>query len=58
MKLRFKNKAQKDYRFTKDGYEYIVDYCETKLISHGFGEHHDFLLVKKGDKIILKQPEI
>lgn len=46
-----------DYRFTKDGYEYIVNYCETKLISHGFGEHHDFLLVKKGDKIILKQPE-
>lgn len=44
-----------DYRFTHGSYEYIVNYCETKLIEDGSGEHHDYLLVKTGDKVIVKQ---
>lgn len=44
-----------DYRFTHGSYEYIVNYCEPKLMEDGFGEHHDYLLVKEGDKIIVKQ---
>lgn len=44
-----------DYRFTNGSYEYLVNYCETKRLDNGYGEHHDHLLVKKNGKVIVKQ---
>lgn len=44
-----------DYRFTNDGYLYIVNYCEVTPKGEGWGEHHDFLMIKKGDKTLVKQ---
>lgn len=44
-----------DYYFTNGGYEYIVNYCETTHKDDGYGEHHDYLLVKGGDMVIVKQ---
>lgn len=41
-----------DYYFIHGEYEYIVNYCEVDTIA---GRHHDFLLVRKNDKILLKQ---
>lgn len=46
-----------DYRFTNGDYEYIVNYCETESLGDGYGEHHDYLLVRKGNSIVLKQKE-
>ncbi len=46
-----------DYRFTKDDYQYIVNYCEVYRTDDGMGVHQDYLLVKKGDKVVLKQEE-
>jgi hypothetical protein len=34
-----------------------VNYCETKRLDNGYGEHHDFLLVKRNGKVILKQEQ-
>lgn len=47
-----------DYRFTNDGYQYIVNYCEITRIKPGVGEDHDFLVVKKGEKVLIKQESI
>lgn len=44
-----------DYRFTNRNYEYIVNHCETKSLGEGYGEHHDYLLVRTRDTILLKQ---
>lgn len=44
-----------DYYFEAGGYEYIVNYCEVKRDNDGYGEHYDFLLLKKNGKVILKQ---
>ena len=46
-----------DYRFMNGDYEYIVNYCETESLGNGYAEHHDYLLVRRGDDIILKQEE-
>ena len=47
-----------DYQFTKGGFEFIVNYCETQFTSHGIGTHHDFFLIKMRDKVLIKQPKI
>lgn len=44
-----------DYKFTNDGYQYVVNYCEVTPTGEGIGEHHDFLLVQKGNKVVVKQ---
>lgn len=44
-----------DYHFKNGNYEYIVNYCETKLLNEGIGEHHDFLLVIGKNNILIKQ---
>lgn len=44
-----------DYRFVNGNYEYIVGYCETKFLNEGYGEHHDYLLVKKNGNVVVKQ---
>jgi hypothetical protein len=43
------------YGFTNDGYEYVVGYSEDKPISEGLYEHHEFLLVRKNGKVVLKE---
>ncbi len=47
-----------DFRFENDGYEYIVNYCEIEKLTDGHGHHHEYLLVKKNGKTLLKQPKI
>lgn len=44
-----------DFRFANGSYEYVVNFCETKLSDEGYGEHHDYLLVTKDGKILVKQ---
>ena len=44
-----------DYRFYNGSFEYVVNYCEVKRSEKGFGEHHDFLLVKRNGKVMIKQ---
>jgi hypothetical protein len=46
------------YRFTNDGYEYVVGYSEDKPISEGLYEHHEFLLVRKNGKVVLKEERV
>jgi hypothetical protein len=46
-----------DYRVTNGSFEYLVNYCETKRLDNDYGEHHDFLLVKRNGKVILKQEQ-
>ena len=43
------------YTFINDGVEYIVGYSEDKPLSEGGFEHHEFLLVRKDGKILLKE---
>jgi len=43
------------YTFTNDGYAYVVGYNEDKPISEGMYEHHEFLLVRKNGKVVLKE---
>lgn len=47
-----------DFRFANESYEYVVNFCETKLLGEGYGEHHDYLLVTKDGKILVKQEKI
>lgn len=49
------DKENNTYRFTNDGYDYVVCYSEDKPISEGIYEHHEFLLVRKGCIIVLKE---
>lgn len=44
-----------DYLFINHDYEYFVNYCETERAGDGTGRHNDYLLVKKGDRVIVKQ---
>lgn len=44
-----------DYRFYNGSFEYVVNYCEVKELEDGYGEHHDFLLVKRNGKVMTKQ---
>lgn len=51
--------AKKDcFTFINDGIEYIVGYSEYQPISEGIYEHHEFLLVKKDGKILLKEERV
>lgn len=43
------------YNFSNDGYEYIVGHSEDIPKSEGIYEHHEFLLVTKNGKIVLKE---
>ena len=52
------DEKEDSYTFVNDGVEYIVGYIEDKPISDGSFEHHEFLLVKKGGKILLKEERI
>ena len=49
------DKEKNTYTFTNDGYEYVVGYSEDKPISEGMYEHHEFLMVKKNGKVVLKE---
>lgn len=44
-----------DYRFCNGSFEYVVNYCEVKKLDDGFGEHHDFLLIMRNGKVMIKQ---
>ena len=46
------------YSFVNDGVEYIVGYEEKTPISEGCFESHEFLLVKKNGKILLKEERL
>lgn len=46
------------YTFTNDGYEYVAGYSEEKLISKGLYKQHEFLLVRKNGKVVLKEERI
>lgn len=46
------------YTFINDGVEYIVGYCEDKPISGGIFEHHEYLLVRKNGKTLLKEERV
>lgn len=47
-----------DYRFVNGSYKYVVNYCETKNSNEGYDEHHDYLLVTKDGKVLVKQERI
>lgn len=47
-----------DFLFTNGDYAYIVNYCQTRRSESGYGEHHDYLLIKKGDETLLMQEQI
>ena len=49
------DKEKDTYTFTNDGYEYVVGYSEDKPKSEGLYEHHEFLLVRKNGKVVLKE---
>lgn len=44
-----------EYIFENDGIKYIAGYYESKDSPDGISEYHQYLLVKKGAKILLKQ---
>lgn len=44
-----------DYRFKNGSYEYIVNYCEVIQDDDGDFVHHDYLMVRRGSKVLLKQ---
>ena len=46
------------YTFFNDGIEYIAGYSEDKPLPEGGFDHHEFLLVKKGEKIIVKEEHL
>lgn len=46
------------YRFTHDDYLYLVSYSETKFSKDGWGKNHDYLIIKKNGKVVLKQEKI
>ena len=43
------------FSFTNEEFEYVVGYSEDKPISEGMYEHHEFLMVKKKGKVVLKE---
>lgn len=52
------NKEKDCYTFFNEGVEYIAGYSEDKLLPEGGVEHHEFVLVKKGEKIIVKEERL
>lgn len=48
-------KQSDDYRFTHGSYEYIVNFYELTPKEDGHREHHNYLIVKKGDEVVVKQ---
>ena len=46
------------YTFTSDGVEYIVGHCEDKPLGDEVSEHHEFLLVKRNGKVLLKEERL
>lgn len=46
------------FRFNHNDYQYLVSYSETKFDKNGWGKNHDYLVVKKKGKVILKQEKI
>jgi hypothetical protein len=44
-----------DYRFYNGSLEYVVNYCEVRHLDNGLGEHHDFLLVRQKENVLVKQ---
>lgn len=46
------------YKFTNEGVEYIADYSEDKPLPEGGFEHHEFLIVKRNGKVILKEEKL
>ena len=46
------------YTFFNEAVEYIAGYSEDKPLPEGGFEHHEFLLVKKGEKIIVKEEQL
>jgi hypothetical protein len=46
------------FSFTNEEFEYVVGYSEGKPLSGGGFEHHEFLLVRRGGKVILKDERI
>lgn len=46
------------YRFTRNDYEYLVSYSETKFDENGLGENHDYLVIKKSGKVVMKQEKL
>ena len=49
------DKEKDTYTFANDGYDYVVGYSEDKPISDGMHEHHEFLLVRKNGRVVLKE---
>ena len=49
------NEEKDIYTFYNDGYEYVVGYSEDKPISEGLYEHHEYLLVRQDNKVVLKE---
>ncbi len=51
--------AEKEtYTFRHEGYEYVVGYTEDSLATEGICRSHEFLLVRKGGKVVLKEKRV
>lgn len=49
------DKEKETYTFSNGGYEFVVGYSENEPVSEGVYKHHEFLLVRKNGKVVLKE---
>lgn len=49
------DKENDAYTFINDDYHYYVGYSENKELPEGGYEHHEFLMIKKNGKVVLKE---
>lgn len=49
------NEKKERFSFTNEGFEYVVGYSEDKPLPEGGFEHHEFLMVRKDGKVLLKE---
>jgi hypothetical protein len=58
LKERNEDCVENSYLFTNEGVEYVVGYGETHHESDDYDTYHEYLVVRRNGKIILKQERI
>ena len=52
------DKENDAYTFINDDYHYYVGYSENKELPEGGYEHHEYLMIKKNGKVVLKEERL
>lgn len=52
------DKDKDTYTFINNGHHYYVGYSEDKQLPKGGYEHHEFLMIKKNGKVVLKEERL